>query len=878
MKTRFCLLLAFLCSLLPPRLPAAGAELVTVIDRGPHSTVVQTVLPDGTTNHYTQLQTGLNRWSETDEQYVPASDEVELVNGLPLARKTQYQATFGATLDASVGAVDVLMPDGKRFRARPAGIAYTEFKSGQPGKSVFVAETKASAADLSGRSEVSYPDALSGVAAAVRYRVSLSGLEQDIVLGGALPQPGDFQMDEKLVRVEVWNEILESPPPEVQASDIVRADGSVDRDEQLAFAAMLLGPGNAIDGVGKSIRVARQWQTISGKVFLIESIPYFELKPFLAALPAQAAASRIDPDKLEALSAGSGSSGRLRPVSLAMISSARQKGYREVASGKAGAPGRAPALIWDWVLLANATNFTFKGDTTWYVSGPVTLSVTGTNATVIEGSAVVKFTNSSSAQITISGPVACQTIAYRPAVFTSKDSNALGEKITGSTGSPSGFYGYGLYLYNSATLHDLRFLYANTAITLPGQRNLTLQDSQFISCFNAILGANYGAFNLENDLFDNLDTVLSCQQSNTLNGVNLTVHNCNWLGSSTDTSNSGALTNCLLANVTFFTLWLAVDESFNANLFSDFGVFQTVGAGRHYLQSVSPFRDAGAVNISPALLARLSKKTTYPPAVLTTNFTANTTLAPLVPRDDDGRPDFGFHYDVLDYAWSGLALNNATLTLTNGVAAGMYGTSGTSLQSGARYISEGNAINLNHLARYQSVQEGPLAWGTTNATTASGTLMQMTSAVPDVELRFSDVSLLAGGGSLLGGLGVYNVINPLTIANSQVQGLNLAGIYAYSPGMVITLTNNWIERCPFSFYQEDIPGYYPITLYFYNNLFHGGTYTFNDVSGQYTFIVFDNLFDADSVSGMSVFAGWNGFRTGLGDPLGGSGNVHCGHR
>src|SRR6266536_1823206 len=103
MKTRFCLLLAFLCSLLPPRLPAAGAELV---------------------------------------------------NGLPLARKTQYQATFGATLDASVGAVDVLMPDGKRFRARPAGIAYTEFKSGQPGKSVFVAETKASAADLSGRSEV----------------------------------------------------------------------------------------------------------------------------------------------------------------------------------------------------------------------------------------------------------------------------------------------------------------------------------------------------------------------------------------------------------------------------------------------------------------------------------------------------------------------------------------------------------------------------------------------------------------------------------------------------------------------------------------------------------------------------------------------------
>ena len=35
-----------------------------------------------------------------DGQYVPASDEVELVNGVPLARKTQYQVIFGKTLDA----------------------------------------------------------------------------------------------------------------------------------------------------------------------------------------------------------------------------------------------------------------------------------------------------------------------------------------------------------------------------------------------------------------------------------------------------------------------------------------------------------------------------------------------------------------------------------------------------------------------------------------------------------------------------------------------------------------------------------------------------------------------------------------------------------
>ena len=86
---------------------AAGAELTTVISRGPHENVIQTVQPDRTTNTFTQLQTGLNRWSETDKQYVPANSEVELVNGVAIARKTQYQVIFGKTLNAPEGTADV---------------------------------------------------------------------------------------------------------------------------------------------------------------------------------------------------------------------------------------------------------------------------------------------------------------------------------------------------------------------------------------------------------------------------------------------------------------------------------------------------------------------------------------------------------------------------------------------------------------------------------------------------------------------------------------------------------------------------------------------------------------------------------------------------
>jgi hypothetical protein len=71
--------------------------------------------------------------------------------------------------------------------------------------------------------------------------------------------------------------------------------------------------------------------------------------------------------------------------------------------------------------MSSFTNFTFKGDTTYFVVGQVNLYGT----TVIESGAVIKFTNGnpSSLRIDIQGPIDCQTSSSRPAVFTSKDDN-----------------------------------------------------------------------------------------------------------------------------------------------------------------------------------------------------------------------------------------------------------------------------------------------------------------------------------------------------------------------------------------------------------------------------------------------------------------------
>jgi hypothetical protein len=97
------------------------------------------------------------------------------------------------------------------------------------------------------------------------------------------------------------------------------------------------------------------------------------------------------------------------------------------------------------------------------------------------------------------------------------------------------------------------------------------------------------------------------------------------------------------------------------------GVFEPVGAGGHYLQVGSPHRNVGTNSIDTGLAARLKRLTTYAPVVLTGSITQDTVLEPQAWRDVDG-PDRGFHYEPLDYAVNALQLQNATLTLTNGVA------------------------------------------------------------------------------------------------------------------------------------------------------------------------------------------------------------------
>jgi hypothetical protein len=93
-------------------------------------------------------------------------------------------------------------------------------------------------------------------------------------------------------------------------------------------------------------------------------------------------------------------------------------------------------VIWDFRLVGgSATNLTFPADT-YLIANTVNLYGT----TVLEGGAVLKYTNATAAKVICHGEVVCNTTRFAPVVFTSMHDDTCGEAITGSTGNPETNY------------------------------------------------------------------------------------------------------------------------------------------------------------------------------------------------------------------------------------------------------------------------------------------------------------------------------------------------------------------------------------------------------------------------------------------------------
>ncbi|MCW5551780.1 MAG: hypothetical protein KIS67_06370 [Verrucomicrobiae bacterium] len=830
----FCLgVLGCALSTLAQSVVSSGSEPhvseYVITERGAHHRVWERVSWEASslgtrvarTNAYTELASGLNYPDPDTGEWRESREEFELTpEGYAVARQGQHKVIISPVLNDAEGAVDLETPDGRRLRSTVLALALYNRATGQ---SLWLAEVSP---DAEGRlvspNEVQFADAFQGFACDLRYVYRRGDFRQEVlpreqVAPETLAAAG-FPLADSVL--EIWTEFHEAPEPVIEARVIhreanpVRRTAMVEPDlisEDLDFGALKLPSGRAyLKGRAESdaepVNILNRWRRLEGRVFLVESIPLDQAENLFAHLPTGDASD--PPFEGRALYAG-------RRAPLPAL--ARQESRTILMAQSGSRPGEGVELVMDYVTVnGNVTNLVLAGDQTYYVSGPT--YVYGA-ANVLEGGAVVKYAKNADAQLRYNSPLECRTAPYRPAVFTAKDDDTVGQTISGSSGNPSGYYPYAaMSFFNKmqpVVLHDLRVSYANYGLLIPwgGPYAHVIRNSQFVRNYTGVY-VDYTSVptTLQNVLLHRSGLRAVYGYEAIVCGENLTIHEAYRAFDGGTVS----VTNSLLVAVTNWpTAFTSVNNVTNA---SGAGVFQTVGAGAHYLVDGSTNRNAGTTNINADLLADLGQRTTYPPVVLSNvTITASTNLLPQAQRDTD-IPDRGYHYDPIDVLMNSVNVTNATMSLTNGAVMAVYGVNsgaGLRLRNGAQFVSEGAPLNLNRIVQYSSVQErGPTNWPAT-------TVGQVIQGDNNTEARFR-FTMFAGAQS-------YGEAS-VALTDCQFFGGSLSLM-----GTDIGLTNCLLERVfmPWLLYDSH--------LFFRNNLSIGGLMVFELFEGS-TASVRDSFF------------------------------------
>jgi hypothetical protein len=143
-------------------------------------------------------------------------------------------------------------------------------------------------------------------------------------------------------------------------------------------------------------------------------------------------------------------------------------------------------VVVDYPLQLNSaqSNYTFRADTTYYISA----GVLSTGTTTLEGLAVLKY--ASGASLGIHGPIQCLTGPYRPVVFTSKLDNTVGESV--ASGTPSGYYANPALHIDSevgapaCSLTNVRVAWADRGIVFETGSGHFVGHAQFVNCRQAL--------------------------------------------------------------------------------------------------------------------------------------------------------------------------------------------------------------------------------------------------------------------------------------------------------------------------------------------------------------------------------------------------------
>jgi hypothetical protein len=792
------------------------------------------------TNSWTELASGLNYWSDPTKRWEPAVEAFELTaKGYALAMRGQHRLILAPDINEG-GSVDLELPGGARLRSNPMGLTFFDRSSG---KNVLLAEVTNCVGELVAPNIILYRNCFDTLRASLRYVYTRYGVEQLVILHENPGSPDRYGLVPEFTTLEMMTEFMDPPAP----TKALRKLSVSETDEELDFGTMRIGAGLAyaeeepgvvpLTGATEgALAVAKLWQRIDGRSFLIESVPVTAAQSTLERLPT------ASPETIQAASLRRGQNRHALVASLERktpgISEGRQIA-RISAKRSSEAPESTPFVLDYQITLSTSsqTNYVFKGDATYFVSGRLDLYGT----TTIEGGTVIKYANTNNASFIIHGPVNCATSPYRMAVLTAKDDDSVGEIITGSTGAPSGTYGWCRiwvdYTYSYTDLHDLRFVYGGSTV-LFNYTHGALRHCQFVKCRNPVQAVGMN-LTMQNVLLHQVADWALIADAGNIAAEHLTLDEVAAVFIPTRGGTLG-MTNSLLSSIT--NNGYAFSASHNATN-SGGSPYTTVLAGSHYLTN-NTYRNAGTTNISPGLLAQLGALTTYPPLVLTNGFSTSTVLSPQAQRDTD-LPDLGYHYYPLDYCWSGLGLTNATLNLTNGVAVGIYGIKGLTLQDGARVVSEGTALKLNRYVRYNTVQEQPTIAGTNASTMWLFELPGPYSTPPTLQMRFTDIAQLANEDQRRRVFYAAGVPASLELTHCQVRGGYLVAYpITNTVSITIAITNSLIERTWSSLTQGISSNGLPLNLFIYNSLLRGGHVGLAYVNTNGSWSIRDNLLDS----------------------------------
>lgn len=855
-------------------LPAAPAG-PQVVERGPHHNLWETYLTvldmSGRrvvrTNSYVELSTGLNRLEAGG--WLANKALIELAPEGAVARQGAHQATFGPNANQA-GVIGLVTPDGRRFSSHVLGLFYHEATTG---KSVPVATLQDSPGAIHPPNEVVYANAFKELKADLRYTYRLNGLEQDVILREQPPSPADFGLDPDETTLVVLTEFVAAPEP-VRTGNVLKrkvrqgqeVDGLV--DETLDFGLMLMGPGRAFQmgprpGRGavqptQTVPVGKRWLQQDGRRFLLESVEYPDLKPHLLELPRRPQAFNRRP---------------VVPVARLLATlGVPPTGVREKQGGMlvASLPLAGPGLVVDYDLMTTTTNLTLRGDTTYYVSGAVTLSGT----TTIEGGAVVKYAPTNSPIISVQGPVSLTTSDFRPAVFTARDDNSVGETITGSTGTPSGYYANTALSFNVVTnaplvLENLRIAHAVYGISAPYRGYVTYRNLQMVNCAYGLWGGTVGMKAL-NCLFVNNSIALVGENTQPVQVEHCTFNTCHEAFFIWGSSAQVKATNNIFAGTVAYGSYSSLSANYNGlynspaltqnNGFTNASnPFQSVGGGGYYLPTNSAWRNVGTTALDSQTTAALQQRTTEPPLIVADWLVGNNVYARRV-LPDTNTPDLGYHYAPLDYVFAACGLTNgASVKIKAGTSIGVVNTHTNGSNYYGLYLNPFNGSSYefqslglptapNRFVLFNAVQEtGSAAWNQN----VSGLVITSTNTWVTGECRFTEFILpgrQAIGSFFAGGT---TPVGSMSFRHSSFLGGTL-GLGAVN----CEVFNCLLDRVA-------VAGTTAGTNTFFNNTFRDGTAAFLTPPSVGSITLKDNLFLRSSLSSSnSITHGYNGYLTG----------------